>query len=337
MANVLESYDFFGKSIPGIVALIGIATLLPGLPLEVFSGSNGTLNLTVLTALALTLVFSGLVLGQAVHTIADNTEKMLYRIGNWVGNKYYVHGPLISEEWWKNHEKWEGWYLTTRPWLERRYWGIHDVFKSHRRLFENELGWNFDLSENKRELDGTNITYNRFRKCCESEFEIDIARFDRINSRGIELNGCVELRQLYPMITATLSSKGSGRANGFQARYSFCREMWVTPLLLLIAYSAVLFSPFNPETLMYEPLVLQTFSKSELEILMWAMFFLSLAFMDASGDYKKHYVEYLISDFCAAVEIPNQQEKDEEQAREKLEGKDTELNDPLTRIDIHHV
>jgi len=324
VASVLESYDFFGKSIPGIVALIGLATLLPGLPLEAFSDPNGTLNLTVLTALSLTLVFSGLVLGQAVHTVADNTEKVLYRIGNWTGNKYYVHSPLISEEWWENHEKWEKRYLAAEPWLERRYWGIHDVFKSHRRLFENELGWNFDLSENKRGLDGTNITYNRFRECCETEFGIDIARFDKKTSRGIELNGYVELRQLYPMVTATLSSKGSGRANGFQARYSFCRGMWVTFLLLLLAYLLVLFSPFKPETLLYEPLILQTFSVSELGLLMWAMFLLSLAFMDASGDYKKHYVEYLISDFCVAVEVPDEVGKDKEETDEQLEGKDTE-------------
>jgi hypothetical protein len=324
VANVLESYDFFGKSIPGIVALIGLATLLPGLPLEAFSDPNGTLNLTVLTALSLTLVFSGLVLGQAVHTIADNTEKVLYRIGNWTGNKYYVHSPLISEEWWENHKEWKKRYLAAEPWLERRYWGIHDVFKSHRRLFENELGWNFDLSENKRGLDGTDITYNRFRECCETEFGIDIARFDKKTSRGIELNGYVELRQLYPMVTATLSSKGSGRANGFQARYSFCRGMWVTFLLLLLAYLSVLFSPFKPETLLYEPLILQTFSVSELGLLMWAMFLLSMAFMDASGDYKKHYVEYLISDFCVAVEVPDEVGKDKEETDEQLEGKDTE-------------
>lgn len=324
VANVLESYDFFGKSIPGIVALIGIATLLPGLPLDAFTDPNGTLNFTVITALALTLVFSGLVLGQAVHTIADNTEKVLYRVGNWTGDKYYVRSPLISEEWWKEHDSLKERYLSVQPWIVRRYWGIHDVFKSHRRLFENELGWHFDLSENKRGLDGTNVTYNRFRECCQSEFGIDIARFDKKASRGIELNGYVEIRQLYPMVTATLSSKGSGRANGFQARYSFCRGMWVTLLLLLIAYLLVLFSPLQPQSLMYEPLILQTFSPSELGIAMWAMFLLSLAFMDASGDYKKHYVEYLISDFCVAVEIPDKREKDKEDTDEQIEEKGTE-------------
>lgn len=327
VANVLESYDFFGKSIPGIVALIGIATLLPGLPLDAFSDPNGTVNFTVLTALALTLVFSGLVLGQAVHTLADNTEKVIYRMGNWLGDKYYIHGPIISAEWWEEHGEWEENYSEVKPWLERRYWGIHDVFKSHRRLFENELGWHFDLSErmeNRRGLDGSNILYDRFRKCCEAEFGIDVARFDRTASKSIQLNGYVEIRQLYPMVTATLSSKGSGRANGFQARYSFCRGMWVTSLLLLFGYLLVLFSPFSPEVLMYEPLILQVLSKSELGILMWAMLFLSIAFMDASGDYKKHYIEYLIADFCVTVEVPDQREKDKDETDGKLERKDTD-------------
>ncbi|MUV49290.1 hypothetical protein [Haloarcula sp. CBA1122] len=319
VANVLESYDFFGKSIPGIVALIGIATILPGLPLGAFSDPNGTLNLTVLTALALTLVFSGLVFGQAVHTIADNTEKALYRIGKWAADEYYVRGPIISEDWWEKHGKCEEYYSKMQPWLERRYWGIHDVFKSHRRLFENELGWNFDISVEKRGLDGTNISYDRFRECCESEFDVDIARFDKKASRGIELNGYVELRQLYPMVTATLSSKGSGRANGFQARYSFCRGMWVTLLLLFMTYLLVLFSPVSPSFLMYEPLVLQTLTKSELGLLMWAMFFLVLAFMDASGDYKKHYIEYLISDFCVVVDENANQGKDKEETLKQYE------------------
>lgn len=322
VANVLESYDFFGKSIPGIVALIGIATLLPGLPLNTLGSPSRTLNLAVLTALALTLVFSGLVLGQAVHTIADNTEKVLYRIGNWTGNKYYVIGPIVTEDRWDRHEKWAKWYSTVKPWLERRYWGIHDVFKSHRRLFENEIGWYFDLSEDKRGLGDTNIAYDRFRECCEEEFEIDIARFDKSTSRGIELNGYVEVRQLYPMVTAKLSREGVGRANGFQARYSFCRGMWVTLLLLLLIYTMVLFPLVEPMALSYEPLVLRIFSESELGILMWSMFLLSLAFMDASGDYKKHYIEYLVTDFCSIVKVSEQQ-KDNEASDKQTEGKDT--------------
>lgn len=317
VANVLESYDFFGKSIPGIVALIGIATLLPGLPIAAFSDPNGKLNLTVLTALALTLVFSGLVLGQAVHTIADNTEKALYRIGNWAGNQYFVRGPVIKEEQWKSHERLYKRYKWARPWLERRYWGLHDIFKSHRRLFENQLGWYFDLSESARGSDGTNIIYDRFRECCSTEFGIDIARFDKTASRGIELNGYIEIRQLYPMVTAVLSSRGSGRANGFQARYSFCRGMWVVLLLLLLAYLFVLFPVVPLEPFLYEPLVLQALSAAELGIVMWTMFLLSLAFMDASGDYKRYYIEYLISDFCAASEVSDVLENNKEETNEQ--------------------
>ena len=324
VGNILESYDFFGKSIPGIVALIGTATLLPGLPFGVFSTPDGTLNFTVLTALALTLVFSGLVLGQAVHTIADNTEKVLYRIGNWTANQYYIRGPVISEETWDNHGWLKGCYKYIEPWLVRRYWGIHDVFKSHRRLFENELGWYFDLSKNKRSSGNSNIMYARFRECCKSEFGVDIAKFEENTSKGIELNGYIEFRQLYPMVTATLSSKGSGRANAFQARYSFCRGMWVSLLLLFVAYFLVLFSPVRPEFLSYEPLVLKELSTTNLKLLMLCMSLLSISFMDASGDYKKHYVEYLISDFCVAVVDPKQGETNKQESDESVKGKDTD-------------
>lgn len=303
VANVLESYDFFGKSIPGIVALIGASTLLPSLPLDAFGATDGRINLAVLTALALTLVFSGLVIGQAVHTIADNVEKILYRVGNWTLNRYYIHGPVLGRERWENYPK-------IRSWLERRYWGIHDIFKSHRRLFENQLGWHFDISVSKRGLDSNNIAYDQFRERCKEEFGIDIARFDKTSTDAIVLDGYVEFRQLYPMITATLSSQGSGRANGFQARYSFCRGMWVVFFLLLLFYLGVLYSPITPGALMYKPLILKAMTEQELGVMMWIMFILSIAFMDASGDYKKHYIEYLISDFCVAVEQREVQGKD---------------------------
>jgi hypothetical protein len=302
VANVLESYDFFGKSIPGIVGLVGIFSLLPGFPLSLFGTSDSQMNVAVLTALALTLVFLGLVIGQPVHTIADNVEKALYRIGSWGLNKYYVRGPLLSSAWWGNN-------LRLKSWLERRYWGIHDVFKSHRRLFENELGWHFDISVNKRGSGNNDISYDYFRRCCKEEFQIDIARFDKTTTDDIILNGYVEFRQLYPLVTATLSSKGSGRANGFQARYSFCRGMWAVLLILSLLYFSVLHAPIGPKALVYEPIILQVLDRDELGILIWAMVFLSFAFMDASGDYKKHYVEYLISDFCAAVDRGTQEEK----------------------------
>ncbi|MFC4405422.1 hypothetical protein [Haloarchaeobius iranensis] len=294
VASVLESYDFFGKSIPGIVALIGTSALLPGLPIESLAGPNGTVNLAVLTAVSLTLVFSGLVLGQAVHTLADNTEKALYRLGRWVADKYYVRAPLLNEKHWENRE-------SVKNWLKRRYWGIHDIFKSHRRLFENQLGWYFDLSKERRGLGGSNLIYDRFRDCCESEFGIDIGKFEQESSEGIELNGYPEFRQLYPMVTAKLSQTDAGRAEGFQARYSFCRGMWVTLLLLLSLYLAVLFVPLTPHALDYRPVLLQILTKYELGLLMWAMLFVALVFMDASGDYKRHYIEYLISDFCVVA------------------------------------
>lgn len=282
---------------PGIVLLIGVITLLPRFPFQsVGSNTDDPVTFTVLVAVALSLVFSGLLMGQAVHTIADNMEKAFYRIGNWVINKHYIHGPLVSEEWWESHPQ-------LQVWLARRYWGIHDSFKSHRRLFENELGWYFDISVDKRNSDITNLSYDLFREKCKWEFGVDVAKFDQTTGQSISTGRYEQLQQLYPLVATRVSSSGSGRATGFQARYSFCRGMWVVLGLMVVAYAGVLYTPVVIPALAHKPLILKTLNQSQLGLLIWILIGLSLAFADAAGDYKKHYIEYLIADFNAVVPV----------------------------------
>jgi hypothetical protein len=299
LVGVLESYDFFGKSIPGIVALIGVVTLSPTVPLV--SLDEGTqINLPILLALSLTLVFAGLVFGQVFHTIADNIEKITYRLGHWAYNRYYVQGPLISDDWLEDHSNIYWIFNYCKPWLERRYWGLHDSFKSHRRLFENEIGWYFDISVDKRRSHTQNINYDLFRESCQDKLDVDIAKFDRTKDDRLLIGQYENIRQLYPMVATIATSEGTGRAQGFQARYSFCRGMWVVLLLLNFSYLAILYSPVTPQVFSYKPVILQVLSKGELGLLIWSVLLLILAFMDAAGDYKMHYVEYLVTEFNAS-------------------------------------
>jgi hypothetical protein len=318
LVGVLESYDFFGKSIPGILLLIGFFTFLPKIPLFPVGGETESINFATITTLALTLVFSGLVLGQAVHTVAVNIEKVFYRVGWWLLNRYYVHSPLVlSDEYRESHPRVDGIYKYCRPWLIRRYWGIHDTFKSHRRLFENELGWYFDLSVEKRKSDVPNVNYDTFRQHCKSEFDVDVARFDQTSDSRRLVGGYEQLRHLYPMVTSKTANATGGRASGFQARYSFCRGMWVVLLILLLGYLWLQVLPAPLSALDYKPVILDLFSSAELGVLMFGLVVAIIVFLDAAGDYKRHYIEYLIADFNSLTGTDNKKQKDKQEGEKK--------------------
>lgn len=316
LAGVLESYDFFGKSIPGIILLLGLVTLLPEIPLIPGTQGGETLRFEVLVTLALALVFSGLVLGQGVHSVAVNIEKFLYRIGHWILNRYYVKAPLVfSEDQREQFPRIDGVINYITPWLARRYWGINDIFKSHRRLFENEIGWHFDPSETKRKSDVSNVNYQTFRQSCIDEYDIDIALFENTTDKRLLVGSYEELRHLYPMITSRISG-GPGRASGFQARYSFCRGMWVVLLIIFLGYVDALYIPFLLDFLGYEPAIFDLLSRHRIEQVTWALWIPIVVFMDAAGDYKRHYIEYLVADFNAMVVDRNKQQRDKQSPEE---------------------
>lgn len=311
VANVLDPYDFFGKSIPGIVLSVGIYSLSPGLPVQPVDGES-RLTFAVLTALALVAVFTGLIVGQAVHTLADNAEKAVYVVGKFAYNSY-----------WKRSD--DG-LLGDGPgsrWLARRYWGINDGLKSHRRLFQNRLGRYFDPQEDRRRSDRDDLALEEFRRCCQIALGVDVRRFDDSGTEDVESQTYGEFRQLYPVVTSTVDASAPTRAEGFQARYSFCRGMWVVLLGLAGAYTAVLFALVSlvPAALRYPPVLLDVLDPTHVGVLIGGLVVLSLVFFDASGDYKVNYIEYLINDFCEAV---RNRENDLHGGREKTETARTE-------------
>ncbi|WP_152422377.1 hypothetical protein [Halorubrum californiense] len=324
VAGVLGSYDFLGKSVPGIVLITGLASLFPGLPTQLLSQSQNGVTFTVLATIALILVFTGLVVGQAVHTLADNVEKILYWVGRETYNRYYMDG-FVREEFRENHPifyligycfywplnwlilRWIRYAvryivesLTKSRWFIRRYWGIHDSFKSHRRLFEDELGWYFS-DETKRLSSFPNISYEQFSQCCEDEFGINLGKLEGVPANAVVTQKEIEYRQLYSMIASLVSTAEQGRANGFQARYSFCRGMWVVLLFMILAYLLTLFPPIVPAPLDYNPIVFELLNRDELGVVIAVMSVMVVIFVDAAGDYKRNFIEYLIADFCTVV------------------------------------
>lgn len=318
VGNFLESYDFFGKSLPGIVLFLGFISLHPGpLPVKIFLETGGGISLTAVFTLLISLVFVGLVMGQAVHGLSVNAEKIFYWAGHTAYNIYYEKIADLTEGYLKNNRTLMFLYKYTalrliwrvsRSWWIRRYWGVHDVFKSHRRLFENTLAWHFDRETDRRQGDKENITYHGLNTAFNQTFSTE--PYDSLGDFGIQTEEYDEFRQIYPLVASEVTEKGMNRASGFQARYSFCRGMWVVLSILLISYvTAFGMLPIHPG---YSPVIQEFLTGDERLYLLIGLGGSILAFMDASGDYKRNYVEYLISEFYAQHGRSNREDNDEE-------------------------
>lgn len=78
LGGLFDTYDFFGKSIPGVVWVTGILLLLPtDTP---FLDSSVTLNIKNLAVFAIVGLAVGLVFGEVVHTLAINIERAFARL-----------------------------------------------------------------------------------------------------------------------------------------------------------------------------------------------------------------------------------------------------------------
>lgn len=74
LLQLLGSYDLFGKSVPGGALLAGFWILFPS-PLLTATNTSGY-NLVDIAALLVIFLLIGLMIGQGLHTLADNIEKI---------------------------------------------------------------------------------------------------------------------------------------------------------------------------------------------------------------------------------------------------------------------
>jgi|GEM_PF-6449391 len=325
--GILKSYDFFGKSIPGIILISGVVSLLPTQTLESMSVSSGDINFASLAILLATLVFIGFVMGEAAHTLAVNVEKTLYWGGHSLWNFYHKHAASKVELWLGNRR--EGllgtigqalrigvFWRFCRPWCRRRYWGIHDVFKNHRRLFENTLKWHFAKNITRRRGDEENITYHGLIDAFNNTFTTE--PYDGLVDFRLQAEQHRVYQQIYPMVASEVTEDEGSRAGVFQSRYSFCRGMWVVLLILAIAYAYVFYT--NGVTLFHGQLLIEELDWRTRSYLLLILGISSLSFMDAAGNYKRYYVEYLISEFYA------------KHGRDHEDGRESEVGVSLKRL-----
>lgn len=304
--QVFGSYDVFGKAIPGAVLMFGLVSFfqksdLPGVFNQRLS------NFAVILILVL---LAGLMIGQAVHTLAVNIEKGF----QWTARRPKRLFGLIRA--WRNWDlrierlrksgnytnqrlsvryMFNGWNNTVE-WIRRRYWGVYDSLAGHRELFSKSIEWNFQppTSSGRWKEGERGELYELFVESFETVYDIDIRKLSPS-----------EIKKQYPLITAKLENSTQGNFRHFQAIYSFCRSMWVVFLILFagyfdLVYTKILFGNFIVES---EPVLFTVLSSTAEALLPFVLLLTAGLFFDAAGTYKRHYVEYLIAAFATSQEI----------------------------------
>lgn len=139
------------------------------------------------------------------------------------------------------------WVYGIKLWISKRLHGILYTFTRHRSLFEEEIKEPLGISQfnsRERSRDNLDVAHKHLIDVSEDEFQIETPE---------------DAASVYPIVTTILSLNGITRPSSFQARYSFCRSMWVTLLILLFSYPILDFfweTPWIVAELEYSTLIL---------------------------------------------------------------------------------
>lgn len=289
-------------------------------------------NFANFASFVIIVILAGLFIGEGVHTLAEIIELMIFWSGQWTLHSifrpvkvwmidfYYTLRNIDPEEGFQpDGEKTSlkslfakcvnkisemaiiGWFVRRVveikqwlwKWLGIGYWWLHFIFKHHRQLFANMIEWNFNPEHGPWSVGQQGELYQRFARCFKKKFETEI--------RNEPDPG--DLRKLYPLITSQLSQEETMLSQRFQAIFSFCRSMWVTSFIITIGYVWVLLNMYPNSESEYIPLGVDLLPSEIRPITIPLVTLLAtFAFLISTGKYKRHFVEYLMSDFSTSQE-----------------------------------
>lgn len=326
LISVFGTYDFLGKSLPGMTLVIGVSALFPteAIPLP----EDVSISFLLLLSALLIVGLIGTLLGEFVHSLADIFENIvgwfarrIWRVWLALRNQLPINSdkepspPLgikmnqdkrdvdenvnsdrrIQEDNSIFQRVWSEFTVLIRSlmnqfqqWRSNQISKAAHIFWSHRKVFSRKLDvigkddFRMDAS-----LDDADFAEEYFIK------EIVINRYNAYNTSDID--------RVYQVVVSELTEADYNRAFRFQARYSFCRSMWLVLFSLAVAYLLTTVSPpgFIPNQLMTGDSFVAGLDSVTRTALGVALLIISVIFMFASGSYKKHYIEYLISEMYA--------------------------------------
>lgn len=311
--SIFGTYDFLGKSLPGTTFVLVMIPLLPDGSLLLPSLDE---NFLVFVVLFLSLILVGTLLGELIHAIAQYFEVFILWFARRVRNtgqllcghadetppsKQFSGSPYgqlkesdsvsdkgeeidadssFSQKVSYSVQNWKG---GISNWIDNLHTSIVYVLWSHRKIFEHRLTSRIEFPIE----DEDHASWGPFTQ----QFLIEYA----VDELGIKESS--EANNVYSVVTSSLSEQG-GRAERFQAQYSFCRSMGAIAFLAFFSYMFSIYSPrfLVPKALGYRP-YLHRMETYEIHFISYLMIPLGLIFLFAAGSYKKNYIEYLMSEF----------------------------------------
>ena len=312
ITGFLDSYDLFGKAIPGIAWFFGIFLIAPSSLQSSISGN--TIEFRGLAALLVLSIIGGLIFGQGIDILARLFEQLLA----WIRHKFrglgqistVVYGkmsikvrssiyPEITERANSHPEKvfagintigvfgiltllsnaspidlsitlkiaalvvfllsaiYISWYWLDMAnffrqielledfdrsdpskkitdvfrWALNQFSAFNTAVTSHRSLFMTYLDARAEAYVYPNDLD--NIAYSRFESVIEPYLDVTLEKYGRGEKYSFV--------DLYPFVTSNLQANELNRAQGFQARYSFCRSMWLTTSMFSVVLLGLYF------------------------------------------------------------------------------------------------
>lgn len=315
--SVFGTYDFLGKSLPGMTLIIGIATLLPKTAIP---SPNLSENFLVLLSIILIVALLGTLIGEFVHSLANIFESVVGWFLRWAWRGFRFVIQIFK----KDSEKEVEYDVLVTNVEEDNTNGevnVESNQESLRAKIQRRLGrW---FSNTVRKVAYVVWPYRKIFSKRISVIESDDFRLDRSLDSGFAeeflikeiIIGKYDVRspsdtdQIYPVVVTTLSKADFDRAFRFQARFSFCRSMWLVLTLIGMAY---LFTTHPiPDTVPFTAQPIPNIVPSELLTstsyiagldptirftLAVVLLFIAIIFAFAGGSYKKYYIDYLISE-----------------------------------------
>lgn len=312
--STFGTYDFFGKSIPGMALIAGLFLLVPE---QLRPEIDLAESVVVILGVTLLIILLGVLFGEIVHSIAKYIEKVLYLVGRWVRNCGVNRGigppekptgvQMRETDDDGDGETDAGTDEDTLPekikytvwrWLYAQYEKLFYIFSPHRRIFLNMITEELD-HDLVTILDESDASFERKPLIDMANEDFDVGSPDDPNA-------------IYPVVVSYALHAGCERPFRYQARYAFCRSMSVVLVFLAVLFGLVAV----PETVDNIPwtgieldlaaiesaYILEITSRT-LILTSILLVVIGVIFGGASGAYKKHYVKYLIAEFYVIREM----------------------------------
>lgn len=287
--SVFDSYDAYGKSLPGMTLLIGGAFLLPDGSLDNIVIGQSFLNFI---AVVISVVLIGSLIGEGVHTLAVMIESIfdfilrsLAWFRRYIVNIFNIKWMIVPPE--RDPHEMMGMRRSRRlfinltdpirMWVAMRRSALRFSLLGHRSIFGHSLEGTFERDPHIQRMKFAVI---HAKNLARAGYGIDLEE----NALGF-----------YPVAVSRLSETVYERSSKFQARYAFCRGMWVILFLVSIMYSGIAAFPIEsrPDPLQYKSILDASVQPSQIWIIVLLLIFASLIFLNGVARYKIYNIEYL--------------------------------------------